>query len=276
MVNILLIVAGVFIGFFSICFRRILSAIIGFVLGGGLGSLIAVLIDFKIGIGTAGNVIIMLIFAVLIAYISYKYYRFFVFLNTFLVSFFVFYILAAAFKMDGSENIAIIFAIVAGIVGAILYDPLFIISTAFFGGALMSLGGVSLFNGTNFMRLIGGSGSESIQVTIWTMIFSIAGIIVQFMLLKKLNIGDFGTYNAKHYSSNKKCRQCGNIYSGSLSSCPKCNFSLYEETNQRIDVTISPIVAPINANYGDTWTCKKCNEINLNTAPTCKGCGAYK
>jgi hypothetical protein len=38
---------------------------------------------------------------------------------------------------------------------------------------------------------------------------------------------------------------------------------------------VSPIT-PVNMNYGDTWTCKKCSEINPNTAPTCKGCGAYK
>ncbi|ULQ59181.1 hypothetical protein K7I13_11845 [Brucepastera parasyntrophica] len=33
---------------------------------------------------------------------------------------------------------------------------------------------------------------------------------------------------------------------------------------------------PNIVNYGDYWLCKKCDERNPNTAPTCKGCGAYK
>jgi len=38
-------------------------------------------------------------------------------------------------------------------------------------------------------------------------------------------------------------------------------------------------VSSINSNVlnsGDFWVCKKCNEKNPNTAPTCKSCGAYK
>jgi ribosomal protein L40E len=81
--------------------------------------------------------------------------------------------------------------------------------------------------------------------------------------------------NRRRYSPNKRCRQCGTIYSGSQSSCPKCNCSLYEETNQSMDGTVST-VAPINANYGDTWTCKKCGEKNPTSATSCKGCGEYK
>jgi hypothetical protein len=33
---------------------------------------------------------------------------------------------------------------------------------------------------------------------------------------------------------------------------------------------------PINRNYGDTWICKKCNQENLATSPTCKSCGEYR
>jgi len=102
--------------------------------------------------------------------------------------------------------------------------------------------------------------------------FSVASV---FVLIASFMSDSDSSYNRKHYLSNRKCRQCGNIYSGSISYCPKCNSSFYEETNQSIDVTISPIT-PINANYGDTWTCKECNEVNPNTAPTCKGCGSYK
>jgi ribosomal protein L40E len=100
-------------------------------------------------------------------------------------------------------------------------------------------------------------------------------VVLFFQFISIFTDNSSNSYNRSRYSSNKKCRQCGIIYSGSNSSCPKCNYSLYEETNQSIDASISPI-APINKNYGDAWTCKKCNETNPVIASTCKGCGEYK
>ena len=38
----------------------------------------------------------------------------------------------------------------------------------------------------------------------------------------------------------------------------------------------TPYTPPINRNYGETWTCKKCSEENPITSSSCKGCGAYK
>jgi len=73
--------------------------------------------------------------------------------------------------------------------------------------------------------------------------------------------------------NDKKCRCCNKIFSGSYTACPHCGSSLYEELNSSTNVSS---ISPINTNYGDTWTCKKCNEVNPNTAPTCKGCGSYK
>jgi len=77
---------------------------------------------------------------------------------------------------------------------------------------------------------------------------------------------------------NKKCRQCGNIYSVYLNACPKCGSSLYEESSQETtslsqlkDTT--PLFAPV---AGDTWVCKNCNEVNRSTASLCKGCGEYR
>jgi len=35
-------------------------------------------------------------------------------------------------------------------------------------------------------------------------------------------------------------------------------------------------VIPTRVNTGATWTCKKCNEVNPNTAQICKSCGEYK
>ena len=35
-------------------------------------------------------------------------------------------------------------------------------------------------------------------------------------------------------------------------------------------------IPPVNKNYGDTWTCKKCSETNSIASSSCKGCGEYK
>jgi RNA polymerase subunit RPABC4/transcription elongation factor Spt4 len=76
----------------------------------------------------------------------------------------------------------------------------------------------------------------------------------------------------KNYGSHKRCRQCENIYSGSL-VCPSCGSSLYEEVNNSPSVqSISPTVI----NPGDMWVCKKCGERNPNASSSCKSCGAYK
>jgi uncharacterized membrane protein YccF (DUF307 family) len=80
---------------------------------------------------------------------------------------------------------------------------------------------------------------------------------------------------SQNKSVNKKCRQCGIIYSGSQPSCPKCNSSLYEETNQGINVTSSPSTS-LDKNSGDIWICKKCGEGNSMASSSCKSCGEYK
>ena len=121
-----------------------------------------------------------------------------------------------------------------------------------------------------FTQLEGGPDLQNGAYTILT------GWIVAFIgqiIHSPSSTNSTNSYNRSSDSSNRKCRQCGAIYSGSYSSCPKCKSSLYEETNQSIN---NSSTAPINANYGDTWTCKKCNEVNPNTRPTCKGCGEYK
>ena len=144
----------------------------------------------------------------------------------------------------------------------------------FLGKSNTILGVLSGGGGLGVLIWVIGFGDtfSTIEIPCWISL----GIYVVLTIVCILQRNNETGYQQKgNYLSNKKCRQCGTIYSSSFSSCPKCNFSLYEETNQSIDVTISQN-PPISVNYGDTWTCKKCNEKNPNTAPTCKGCGGYK
>jgi ribosomal protein L40E len=109
--------------------------------------------------------------------------------------------------------------------------------------------------------------------------FSVALI---FVLIASFMSDSDNSYNRGRYFSsedssenglNKKCRLCGETFSGSYTGCPLCGSSLYEELNSPANVSS---IAPINANYGDTWTCKKCGEKNPIVSSSCKGCGEYK
>jgi uncharacterized membrane protein len=115
-----------------------------------------------------------------------------------------------------------------------------------------------------------GSIASFDDLQIWPVLSLIFAVV---FILGSIHINTRAYYGA--VSSNKKCRQCGTIYYSSLSHCPKCNFSLYEETKENIE-NANLITPPINKNTGDTWTCKNCKEINQITVPICKGCGSYK
>lgn len=85
----------------------------------------------------------------------------------------------------------------------------------------------------------------------------------------------------KNIRNTKKCSSCNTEYTVSNDVCPNCGSSLYEEIRKKQKENISkgcangfkPLSAPVS---GDTWVCKKCNEINRSTSSSCKGCGEYR
>ena len=66
-----------------------------------------------------------------------------------------------------------------------------------------------------------------------------------------------------------KCNSCQKTFSSGYGSCPYCS-------SKNISTNENYVSHPQKINYGDTWTCKKCNEENPVTASACKGCGEYK
>jgi len=161
----------------------------------------------------------------------------------------------------------------AGLIWFFLLIPISLLICAFAKAKSMVLGMVSLAGliATCIWIFGYGDGWEFLAPTYIMLAIYIVITIVAFAYKGE----ETSSVVRRSYSTNRKCRQCGTIFSSSNSSCPKCNCSFFEETNQSSDTTISPI-APINANYGETWVCKKCGDTNPVTASTCKGCGEYK
>jgi len=52
-------------------------------------------------------------------------------------------------------------------------------------------------------------------------------------------------------------------------------FKREKKSKIKTDKTITPI-NPLNLNYNETWTCKKCGEKNPVNLTYCKDCGEYK
>ena len=88
----------------------------------------------------------------------------------------------------------------------------------------------------------------------------------------------------KSIRNTKKCSSCNTEYTGSNDVCPNCGSSLYEDiSKKRKEISGSESKGnangfkPLSASVsGDTWVCKKCNEVNRSTSSSCKGCGDYR
>jgi RNA polymerase subunit RPABC4/transcription elongation factor Spt4 len=83
-----------------------------------------------------------------------------------------------------------------------------------------------------------------------------------------------GNYSINKESKiNKRCCQCGIIYSGSL-ICPKCNSSLFEETKQNVSESQTIEIIAKNNSDVEKKKCKKCGEKveeDIFKCPRCKG-----
>jgi hypothetical protein len=77
--------------------------------------------------------------------------------------------------------------------------------------------------------------------------------------------------NKKINSPRKKCKRCNREIDADYSACPHCGNNIFESSENILGNS-----APINKNYGESWTCKKCGTNNSINSPSCKDCGTYK
>lgn len=165
-----IIIVGILISFFGLKLVRVLTTIVGFVLGAGIGLIISNILGWS-GITVA---IVTLGCAVVLAALSFFLYRIGVFLMVFVT------VLGAATTIICAGNnitnmMLIIFAAVAlvvAILSAIFVEPLVIVVTAICGGINAALA---------IVEVTGLEGNLLITIGIAVAI-SIVGMIIQFMM----------------------------------------------------------------------------------------------
>jgi RNA polymerase subunit RPABC4/transcription elongation factor Spt4 len=101
--------------------------------------------------------------------------------------------------------------------------------------------------------------------------FSIAFI---FILIASFLSDSISSNNSSSYSNNKKCRQCFTVYSGSMTACPKCGSSLYEEVKGGPSSDNS-IIRPITIDDSNVEKkkCRICGTLVPADEFVCISCG---
>jgi len=163
----------------------------------------------------------------------------------------------------------IIIILIGAIIGAIIFNILF--SSVLKGTYEVLLGiwcGIGLGGniglipfffrmGLNIIKSLFGSDDDVVVVGVIFVIFLwFGGSMFTGLILPLVRIL-IRVYKIK--KSKEQISELGKVSSGG-------NYNSNNSTN----------APPINRNYGDTWTCKKCDETNPISSSTCKGCGAYK
>jgi len=114
-------------------------------------------------------------------------------------------------------------------------------------------------------NILGGGGVTFLFLLVGAFVGFIIAILFGGFIANFLNMVDNIEAIKLHLTKT------GNTSGGSSSTNPAVIRS-----SGNLDLSkVSPIT-PINANYVDTWTCKKCGERNRLTSPTCRECGEYK
>ena len=198
---------------------KAMLAIWGFFIGAILGVIVGVLSQ-----NTILGLISVIVFGVILAVLSFKFYVAGVFILTAFLSTIAIYIICQKIF------IALPLGIIIGVLAIYFVKPVVIISTAISGAEVMLSSACLMMNLTE---------SRFITSVLWIPI-ALLGIIVQFITTRKIN-GDTDmkssfsapdspeTFNERKYPGMQKayrnfCIECGYELSGTTNICPRCGL----------------------------------------------------
>lgn len=202
---------------------KAMLAIWGFFIGAALGAFAGVAAESAV-LGFA----LMIIFGGALAVLSYKLYLAGIFiLTTFLTT-------IALYIMFENIFIALLLAVVVGVLSVLFVKPVVIITTAISGA------GIILSSAYMIMDL-GMNGSPIVTVILWIPI-ALAGMAVQYITTKKIKGEKLGlkstlsspnpsmTFSERKYPGMQRayrnfCIKCGCELFGSTNKCPRCGYS---------------------------------------------------
>ena len=205
---------------------KAMLAIWGFFIGAMLGVAIGVSAD-----STTLGVILVIVFGVTLAVLSFKFYLAGIFILT------AFLTTIALYIMFESIFIALLLAVGVGILAIYFVKPVVIITTAISGAGIM-------LSSAYLMRDLGINGSPVVTVILWIPL-ALAGIAVQYITTQKIKGDKFGvraalkspnpsmTFSERKYPGMQRsyrnfCIKCGCELFGTTNKCPRCGYT-YDE-----------------------------------------------
>lgn len=202
---------------------KAMMAIWGFFIGAALGVVIGVLAE-----STALGVILVIIFGVTLAVLSFKFYLAGIFILT------AFLTTIALYIMFENIFIALLLAVGVGVLAMYFVKPVVIITTAVSGAGI-------ILSSAYLMMDLGMNGSPVVTIILWIPI-ALAGIAVQYITTQKIKGDKLGvksplrspnpsmTFSERKYPGMQRayrnfCIKCGCELFGTTDKCPRCGYT---------------------------------------------------
>lgn len=199
--NWLIIIVGIVICFMGICLKKIFEAILGFVWGFSFAYIMLFIMALagSYGIRNMDDATALMwevIIALMVAALSVLLERVFMAVRAFLITFLITMLIFATMSYDADFTTAVVIAVIVGLIFAGImwayHKYAFIIECAITGSIMINH--VGLLGGSDQSRfmsnmLYGYSRTDNSTAIFITIVVAIAGIVVQSMILQKIESG---------------------------------------------------------------------------------------
>ena len=202
---------------------KAMMAIWGFFIGAMLGVIVGVASR-----STVLGFILVIVFGVMLAVLSFKFYLAGIFILT------AFLTAIALYIMFENIIIALLFAIGVGVLAIYFVKPVVIITTSISGAGI-------ILSSAYLMMNLGINGNPIATVILWIPI-ALAGIAVQYFTTQKIKGEKLGvrkplrsanpsmTFSERKYPGMQRayrnfCIKCGCELFGTTNKCPRCGYS---------------------------------------------------